>query len=410
MNRLWVQLTLAFFAVTLVTVVVVALLAGYRAGDEFRRYVEERDARYATVTAVTSGIPTTPQASGGQSESTETQGRPNSNNDGNPNNGRPNNPAGGPRGPGRFGLPPPEEDFINRLQVLLVIAALVAGVVGALLGFIISRRIAAPLSNLSLTARDFAAHRWDRRVPVTGTDEVADVARAFNEMADSIQRKDQLRRNLMADIAHELRTPLTVMQGNLRALLDGIYPLEMKEVATLYDETRLLSRLVADLRELALAEAGQFPLNLQAVPVKSLLNSAVEKFSLAAEAQDTKIDVLDTPLPAVKADPDRLAQVLHNLLANALRYTPAGRITLSGEQSANQVRIRVTDTGSGIDQADLPHIFDRFYRGDESRPGSNTGLGLAIAKAWVEAMGGTIGVESTNGKGTSFWFTLQVSR
>jgi two-component system, OmpR family, sensor histidine kinase BaeS len=140
-----------------------------------------------------------------------------------------------------------------------------------------------------------------------------------------------------------------------------------------------------------------------------LLNGAVEQFALAAEAQDTRIEVVNSQLPAVKADPDRLAQVLHNLLANALRYTAAGRITVSGEQAAQQVRIRVTDTGSGIDPADLPHIFDRFYRGDESRPGSNTGLGLAIAKAWVEAMGGTIGVESSNGSGTSFWFTLKVA-
>lgn len=384
MNRLWVQLTLAFFAVTLVTVVVVSVLAGFRAGDEFRRYVEERDQQSTT-------------------QATDNQQQP------------PNQQGGGPppgRGPGfgRGGLPPPELAFIGRLQNLLMIAALVAGGVGALLGFIISRTIAAPLSNLSLAARDFAAHRWDRRVPVSGSDELADVARAFNEMADSIQRSDRLRRNLMADIAHELRTPLTVMQGNLRALLDGVYPLEMKEVATLYDETRLLSRLVADLRELALAEAGQFPLNLQAVAPKDLLSSAVEQFALAAEAQDTKIEVLDAPMTAVKADPDRLAQVLHNLLGNALRYTSGGRITISSEQTAHEVRIRVTDTGSGIDPADLPHIFDRFYRGDESRPGSNSGLGLAIAKAWVEAMGGTIGVESSNGSGTSFWFTLQVSR
>nr|MBA3869094.1 HAMP domain-containing histidine kinase [Anaerolineae bacterium] len=245
---------------------------------------------------------------------------------------------------------------------------------------------------------------------VQGADEVAEVAMAFNSMADALQRGEMLRRNLMADIAHELRTPLTVMQGNLRALLDGVYPLEMREVATLYDETRLLSRLVADLRELALVEAGQLPLNLQTVELKSTLSSSIEQFSLAAEAQDTHIEISEAPVPTVRADPDRLVQVMHNLLGNALRYTPGGRITIATEQLANLVRIRITDTGTGIAAEDLPHLFDRFYRADDSRSGSNSGLGLAIAKAWVEAMGGNIGVESNAGEGSSFWFTLQATK
>ncbi|MEZ4671161.1 MAG: HAMP domain-containing sensor histidine kinase [Anaerolineae bacterium] len=396
MNRLWVQLTLAFFAVTLITVAVVSVLAGVRADVEFRRYLDERDQQNATATNSSTTDPSGQFPANGQVNR--------------PNGGQVFGPQAG-RAPfaGRAPLPAPELEFIARLQGVLVIAAVAAGATGVVLGFIISRAITAPLSHLSVAARDFASHRWDRRVPVTGSEEIADVARAFNEMADSIQHSDQLRRNLMADIAHELRTPLTVMQGNLRALLDGVYPLELKEVATLYDETRLLSRLVADLRELALAEAGQFPLNLQTVSLTDVLNKTAEQFTLAAEVQNTKIEVVYGGPPTVKADPDRLAQVLHNLVANALRYTANGRISVSGERAANDVRIRVTDTGTGIDPADLPHIFDRFYRGDESRPGSNTGLGLAIAKAWVEAMGGHIGVDSVSGSGTSFWFTLQAS-
>jgi signal transduction histidine kinase len=200
------------------------------------------------------------------------------------------------------------------------------------------------------------------------------------------------------------------MQGNLRALLDGVYALEMKEVASLYDETRLLSRLVADLRELALAEAGQLPLNLQTVEVDNLLRAAVEQFSAAAEAQETRIELLEHPLPSVRADPDRLRQVMHNLLANALRHTPVGQVTISSERMADQVRIQVSDTGDGIPQADLPYIFDRFYRVEGTRPEGNTGLGLAIAKAWVEAMGGAIGVESRAGGGSSFWFTVPSSK
>jgi two-component system OmpR family sensor kinase len=387
MNRIWVRLALAFLSVTLVTVIIVAVLAGWSAGDQFHRYVLERD--QALGTPIPGSHP--PPQNDAQAPPGFYENRPEPN--------------------GRFppDAPPrtPEERFLDRLYVTLIIAVLVAGAVGALLGLGISRTIVAPLANLSSAARDFAAHKWERRVPIKGTNEVADVARAFNAMADALQHAEMLRRNLMADIAHELRTPLTVMQGNLRALLDGVYPLEMREVATLYDETRLMSRLVADLRELALVEAGQLPLNLQTVELKSTLSSSIEQFTLAAEAQDTHIEIAETPVPGVRADPDRLVQVMHNLLGNALRYTPGGRITIATEQLANLVRIRITDTGTGIAAEDLPHLFDRFYRGDDSRAGSNTGLGLAIAKAWVEAMGGSIGVESNTGKGSSFWFTLQ---
>lgn len=412
MNRLSTRLTLAFLSVTLVTVIFVALLAGVSAGDQFNRYIAERDEALGTLTpdaaatadanppAVQNPIPD-PNPSNGNGQ------RP-------PNAGQCNRPGGGGRGdngPMVMGMPrTPEDRFLDRLYSTLIIAALAAGGLGTLLGLYISRNIAAPLAGLSSAAQDFAARKWERRVPVQGASEIADVARAFNAMADALQHAEILRRNLMADIAHELRTPLTVMQGNLRALLDGVYPLEMREVATLYDETRLLSRLVADLRELALAEAGQLPLNLQTVELRGALNSSIEQFALAAEAQDTQIEITPSPLPSVQADPDRLVQVMHNLLANALRYTPGGRIRISGEQVANVVRIQVSDTGKGIAKEDLPHLFDRFYQGDDSRAGSNTGLGLAIAKAWVEAMGGTIGVESNAGEGSTFWFTLKPVR
>jgi two-component system OmpR family sensor kinase/two-component system sensor histidine kinase BaeS len=392
-NRIWVRLTVAFLSVALVTVIIVAVLAGWSAGDQFHIYVTERNEALATALA---GTPLPNQKPQGQY---------------NPFAGRP--PFAGMNKPYNQHFPPgppprtPEDRFLDRLYITLIIAALAAGGIGTLFGLGISRTIGAPLAGLASAAHDFAAHKWDRRVSVRGTDEIADVARAFNSMADALQRAEILRRNLMADIAHELRTPLTVMQGNLRAILDGVYPLELREVATLYDETRLMSRLVADLRELALAEGGQLPLNLQTVELKSALNSSIEQFALAAEAQDTRIEITETPLPTVRADPDRLIQVMHNLIGNALRYTPGGRITIASEPLANLVRIRITDTGTGIAAEDLPHLFDRFYRADESRAGSNTGLGLAIAKAWVEAMGGNIGVESNTGQGSTFWFTLQ---
>jgi two-component system OmpR family sensor kinase/two-component system sensor histidine kinase BaeS len=231
-------------------------------------------------------------------------------------------------------------------------------------------------------------------------------------MADELQQAETLRRNLMADIAHELRTPLTVMQGSLRALLDGVYPLELKEIASIYDETRLLSRLVADLRELALAESGRLALKMQPVEVAPVLQTVAGQFTAAAETQATRIALIKgSALPRVQADPDRLTQVLHNLLTNALRHTAGGTITVSSESLDERVKIRVQDSGEGIAPEELTHVFDRFYRADNSRSRSTggVGLGLAIAKAWVEAMGGTIGVNSQPGQGSTFWFTLRQS-
>lgn len=383
MNRLWVRLTLAFVTVTLVTVVLVALLAGSRVDAEFRRYLEQQS---EDQTAQTSPDPGSMRGQGMFNGAGRGQGLM--------------------RGAGPM-MTTQGQNFLNRLYAVLGLAALGAGLVGALAGMVISRTIAAPLGGLSHAARDFSVNRASRAA-VRGADEIAEVARAFNTMADELQRAETLRRDLMADIAHELRTPLTVMQGNLRALLDGVYPLELREIATVYDETRLLSRLVADLRELALAESGQLPLKMKSVEVIPVLEDVIEQFSVAAEAQGTQVELAEMSLPPAQADPDRLAQVLHNLLANALRHTSGGGITVSGERGGSRVKICVSDTGDGIPASDLPHIFDRFYRGDDTRSGS-TGLGLAIAKAWVEAMGGDIGVESSAGQGSRFWFTLKAA-
>jgi signal transduction histidine kinase len=207
-----------------------------------------------------------------------------------------------------------------------------------------------------------------------------------------------------------LRTPLAVIQGSLRALLDGVHPLEMKEIALLYDETRLLSRLVEDVRELALAEARQLPMAMQDVDVGSALRAAGARFSAAADAQGLTLTVsVPEERMLARADPDRIAQVLHNLISNAFRHTPAGgQVVLSAQAQGGHIRLSVRDTGEGIAPHDLPHVFDRFYRSDKSRTRSSggSGLGLAIAKSLVENMGGRIGVESQPGQGSEFWFTL----
>jgi signal transduction histidine kinase len=462
MNRLWVRLTLAFIVVTQISIIVVALLAIASANQELDRYVVRREFSipgesddlvafyeqngnwngvqsffetlrqksnvappdfHPPVVADARGIIVfDPSASAngsriGTNLTPDEHGRAITIDD-------TNNETIGFLVPTAYspfinGPPPrprefrsPEQDFIDRQQSTLTLAAVVVGAFGLILGLILTRTMVAPLALLADAARAFAAHKWDQRVPVRGAKEIAEVALAFNEMADELQRAEIQRRNLIADIAHELRTPLTVMQGNLRALLDEVYPLEMGEIVTLYDETRLLSRLVDDLRELALADAGRISLDIKAVDLGELVRNTVANFAIVAESGDFELAIENTDLlPPIWADADRVAQILRNLLVNALRYTH-GRITVStAPVEQGHIVLSVTDSGEGILPEDLPHVFDRFYRGDRSRARASggTGLGLAIARAWVEAMGGNIGVESTPGKGSRFWFSLPVA-
>jgi len=310
--------------------------------------------------------------------------------------------------------------FLAQLNRALLQAGLVASCLAVLAGVFIARSLSAPLSRLAGAARRIAQGDFKQQVPVTGSAELADLARAFNEMGTNLQQAETLRRNMVADIAHELRTPLSVIQGNLRAILDDVYPLEKAEIAAIFDETIILSRLINDLRQLAQAEAGQLSLNLQPTDLAALINRAIDMFAEPAREQQIELEVdLPPKLPLVSADPDRVRQGLHNLITNALRHTPpGGKITVSaaGQDSLPPahpppfVRVSVIDTGAGIPPSDLPHIFDRFWRADPSRDREHggSGLGLAIAKQLVEAHGGQIGVESdgTPGRGSRFWFTL----
>ena len=275
------------------------------------------------------------------------------------------------------------------------------------------RGIATPLADVMAAADAVAEGDLSARVPVPrhGDNEFKRLAQSFNRMTEELERADQRRRNLTADVAHELRTPLHIIQGNLEGILDDVYSPSVEHIGATLDETRLLARLVDDLRTLSLAEAGQLPLVWESVDVTDLLADVSTSFSGQAEAAGIALRVeTGDGLPAITADVGRLDQVLSNLMANALRHTPSGgTITLQAEPIRDGVRITVRDTGEGIPAEDLPYIFDRFWRGDRSRSragGAGSGLGLAIARQLVQIHNGRIGVESEQGQGTTFTIEL----
>jgi two-component system OmpR family sensor kinase/two-component system sensor histidine kinase BaeS len=275
------------------------------------------------------------------------------------------------------------------------------------------RGITTPLANVMAAADAVAEGDLSVRIPEKTPGEFGQLARSFNRMVEELERTDQQRRNLTADVAHELRTPLHIIQGNLEGVLDGVYEPTSEHINGTLDETRLLARLVDDLRTLSLAEAGQLPLRLEPVDVAELLADVSTSFSGQAEAAGIDLRVeADESLSdlMVIADVGRLDQVISNLLVNALRHTPSGGvITLRAVRISDLVRLTVSDTGTGIPPEDLPHIFDRFWRGDPSRSradGVGGGLGLAIARQLVQAHHGRINVESKPDQGTTFTIDL----
>jgi two-component system OmpR family sensor kinase/two-component system sensor histidine kinase BaeS len=307
-------------------------------------------------------------------------------------------------------LPVAAQRFLTTLNQTLWVAGGLAALVALVVGLIFSRSLAAPLQRLAHSSRQIASGALETRVAPAGPTELRMLATAFNEMAHALEAGESQRRTMVADIAHELRTPLSVIQGNLQALLDEVYPLTKSEIATIHTASLGLGRLVDDLRELSLAEAGRLPLRREPLDLAALCAHEVAIFAEAAASRQVPI-ALHAPagLPLVSADLDRTRQILHNLLSNALRYTPpAGQIQIGLQAGPGVVICTVHDTGSGIDPADLPHVFERFYRADRgrARDTGGSGLGLAIVRQIVLLHGGQIGVQSTPGSGSSFWFSL----
>ena len=319
-----------------------------------------------------------------------------------------------------WGESPGSKVFLDPINRTLPLIAAAAGLGAVLLILGLSRRILAPVETLTAAVRRMEAGDLSQRVEIRrfSQDEIGDLARAFNRMADGLARLEELRRNMVTDVAHELRTPLTNIRGYLEALRDGVVEPENHIIDSLYEEAMLLNRLVDDLQELSLAEARQLRLKRQPVALADVVDRVVEAMRPRAEAERVVLQVdLPEDLPLVDVDPQRVRQVLRNLLDNGLTHTePGGKITITarvarpepGGRSGQWIEVGVRDTGAGIAPDDLSHVFERFYRADKSRSRATggTGLGLAIARQLVKAHGGQIGVESEIGRGTQFTFTL----
>ena len=280
---------------------------------------------------------------------------------------------------------------------------------------LVSRWLSAPLTHLVDGTQAIARRDLSFRVAEQGSAEMREVSDSFNKMAAALEDAETLRRNMLNDIAHELRTPLTVLEGNLQAILDDVYPLEKAEIARLYDQTRHLNRLVDDLRLLAQAEARQLPLQRSPSDLVVLLEEVAELFSPLAGEKSISLNTSLLPSSVFAAvDRMRLAQTLQNLLTNALRHTPAGGvITLSLRAEEETATITVADNGDGIAAEDISHVFDRFYRVDKNRTRytGGVGLGLAIAQALVEAHDGKIAVASAGvGQGSTFTIRLPLAQ
>jgi signal transduction histidine kinase len=288
---------------------------------------------------------------------------------------------------------------------------LIGGATAGLLSYGVAQHIARPLRHIERTTRQFAQGELSLRIPDSEIPELNQLANSFNQMAMGLEDVEQRRRDLVGDLTHELRTPLTVLQGYLEGLVDGTIAPSDDIFIRLAQETKRLGRLVDDLQELSKAEAGYLPIHAQPLAIGPFLSNLHQRFADQIFETPQLILTCAPNLPLVQADPERLEQILVNLLGNAIRHCPDGTVTIGAHLQTHQLWISVTDTGEGIANDDLPHVFERFWRGDRSRnrASGGTGIGLAITRRLVELQGGKIQVESELGKGSCFSFWLPIA-
>jgi signal transduction histidine kinase len=295
----------------------------------------------------------------------------------------------------------------------VVAIAFFTGLLTMLIGFLLSRRVVTPLADVTAAASQVSAGDLSARVQVRGPGDLRTLSDSFNRMAGALEANDRQRRAFLADVAHELRTPLTIIRGKLEGVLDGVYTADEEHVAPVLEEVYVLERLVDDLQLLTQAESGQLHFDRRSVNLVELAQRTAGLFEAEAADRGIALQVQIGPgLPLVLADEQRVGEVLGNLIGNALRYiNPGGRVTISAGSSGGQVEMAVSDTGAGLPESELPHIFDRFWRGEKSRARSSggAGLGLAIARQFVEAQGGRIWASNEPGGGLRVAFTLPVT-
>lgn len=295
---------------------------------------------------------------------------------------------------------------------LWVWTTIATGIIAVPLVFAVSRRILGPVTALTDAAHRMQAGELDVRVEARGDDEVAELARAFNSMAARLAETERLRKQMVSDVAHELRSPVTNLRCTLESIQDGLATADRAAIDALHEETLFLQRLIADLEDLSRADAGRLDLRMQPVDLAESVRRAASATILPSQRIDLSLDV-PADVPRVHGDPDRIEQIFRNLLSNAARHTPPGGcITVNVRPNGDTIQVAVSDTGAGIDPAHLPHVFDRFYRADESRARATggAGLGLAIVRQLVTAHGGSVTAESAGvGKGARFTVTLPTS-
>ncbi len=311
------------------------------------------------------------------------------------------------------GVEPPLARFAEAVTRTLTIAGLLAGAAGILLVVLMSRRMLASIGNLAAAARGLGSGDLASRADVKGNDEIAELGRTFNSMADALEESERQRRAMVSDVAHELRTPLSNIQGHIEALQDGLLEPDAATLDTVHQQALHLNRLVEDLRLLADTEARELRLEIEATDVGEIAERVATSFKPRAEAGAVQLETeIAETLPTLYVDRVRMEQVLTNLMENAVQHTPSGgSVTVAARRMGDLVRVEVADTGVGIPPDALPHVFDRLYRADASRERTTggSGLGLTIARQLVEAHGGVIWAESQEGSGSRFGFDLPIT-
>lgn len=378
MGSLRTKLSIAFIGIAVLATTLAGGLASYTSRVTFRQYVERHP-----------DGPMTPA----------------------PELGRPTvvlTPGGAPMRFRAFGAR--EARFAGRFRNAIWGGTFLAAGVGVLVALWLTNRITKPIADLTKATRAIAGGSTPPLVRVEGTDELAELARAFNRMATQLAEDEAQRRRLFAGIAHELRTPLSVIQGTLEGMLDHVIEPTPERVATLHTQTLLLKRLITDLRDLSLAQAGQLALHRELIDLPNIVRETAEALGPLADERGVTLRVeVAEAVPQIAADADRIRQVVQNLVENALRFTPSGgTVRVIIRDTPDAVHCLIVDTGVGIRPEDLPQVFEHFYRADPSRDrrSGGTGLGLAIVKSLIEAHGGTVTVQSQVGKGTTFDLSL----